>query len=212
VASFWLLHTASAACAALAHYQHHPALHPERLYERMLELAGALMTFSRSFTLADLPPYSHDAPGPAFAKLDTVVRELLETVISTRYFAVPLVETRPSFHVGRLESEQISGGSTLVLGVSAAMAAAELVDMVPTRFKVGSPDDVDKLVLSAMAGVRLVHAPQVPATIPVRPGTYYFQFEARSPLYERMLQSQSVTIYVPAGVEDVRMELFVLNA
>ncbi len=211
VASFWMLHTASAACAALSHYQHHPALHPERLYERMLELAGALMTFSKQLTLAELPAYSHDAPGPAFSRLDAVVRDLLETVISTRYFAVPLAESRPSFHAGRLESEQINSSSTLVLGVSAALPAAEMVDVVPMRFKVGSPDDVDKLVLSAMAGVRLVHTPQVPAAIPVRPGTYYFQFEARGPLYERMLQSQSVTIYVPAGIDDVRMELFVLN-
>ncbi|MBK1613899.1 type VI secretion system-associated protein [Rubrivivax gelatinosus] len=212
IASFWLLHTASSACAALAHYQYNPALHPERLFERLLELAGALMTFSKSFTLAELPPYRHDAPGPAFLKLDTIVRELLETVISTRYFAIALAEARPSFHVGRLDSEQITPSTTLVLGVSAAMPAAELVDAVPLRLKVGGPDDVDKLVLSAMAGVRLVHTPQVPAAIPVRPGTYYFQFEARGPLYERMLQSQSVTIYVPSGIEDVRLELFALNA
>lgn len=211
VASFWLLHTASSGCAALSHYQHNPALHPERLFERMLELAGALMTFSKSVTLAELPPYSHEAPGPAFAKLDAVLRELLETVISTRYFAVALTETRPSFHVGRLDSGQIGSQSTLVLGVSAALPAAELVDAVPMRFKIGGPDDVDKLVLSAMAGVRLVHAPQVPAAIPVRAGNCYFQLEPRGPLYERMLQSQSVTIYVPSGMEDVRLELFALN-
>ena len=31
IASFWLLHTASSAFAALSHFHHHPALHPERL-------------------------------------------------------------------------------------------------------------------------------------------------------------------------------------
>lgn len=211
VASFWLLHTASAACAALTHYQHHPGLHPERLFERMLELAGALMTFSKTHRLADLPAYRHDAPGPAFAKLDGVIRDLLETVISTRYFAVPLSEVRPSFHVGRLESEQIGPQSTLVLGVSASMPGTELVEAVPVRLKVGGPDDVDKLVLSAMAGVRLTHLPSTPAAIPVRPGTHYFQLEARGALYERMLQQQTVTIYVPAGIDDVRLELFALN-
>ena len=47
----------------------------------------------------------------------------------------------------------------------------ELVEVVPLRFKVGAPDDVEKLVLSAMPGVRLAHAPQVPAAVPVRPDT-----------------------------------------
>ena len=211
IASFWLLHTASSAFAALSHHLHHPALHPERLYERMLELAGALMTFSRSYSLADLPPYQHAAPGPCFAKLDKVIRELLETVISTKYFAIALDEVKPSFHHGRLESDKIGAATTFYIGVQAALAPSEIIEIVPQRFKIGAPDDVEKLVLSAMSGVRLTHAPQVPAAIPVRPNAYYFAVDARGPLYERMLAAQTITIYVPSGIADLRLELFALN-
>lgn len=212
IASFWLLHTASSAFAALSHYLHHPTLHPERLYERMLELAGALMTFSRSHSLADLPPYRHAAPGPCFAKLDQVIRDLLETVISTKYFAIALEEVKPSFHNGRLDSDKIGAATSFYIGVQASLPASEIVDVVPQRFKVGAPDDVEKFVLSAMSGVRLTHAPQVPAAIPVRPGAYYFAVEARGPLYERMLAAQTITLYVPSGIADLRLELFALNA
>jgi type VI secretion system protein ImpJ len=144
-------------------------------------------------------------------RLETIIRELLETVISTRYFSIALSETKPSFHLGRLDSEQITASTAFYLGVTASMPAAELVDAVPVRFKVGAPDDVDKLVLSAMSGVRLAHAPQVPAAIPVRPGAFYFALEGRGALYDRMLQSQSVTIYTPAGIQDLQLELFALN-
>jgi type VI secretion system protein ImpJ len=41
MSSFWLLHTASTACAALTHYLHHPDLHPERLYEQLLATSPA---------------------------------------------------------------------------------------------------------------------------------------------------------------------------
>jgi type VI secretion system protein ImpJ len=211
IASFWLLHTSSSAFASLSHYHHNPGLHPERLYEQLLNLAGALMTFSRSFTLADLPPYQHAQPGPAFARIDHIVRELLETVISTRYFAIALDEVRPSYHHGRLETDKITAATRLYLGVQAAMQPTELVEAVPMRFKVGAPDDVEKLVLSAMSGVQLTHAPQVPAAIPVRSGAYYFAVEPRGPLYERMLQAQTISIYVPGGVQDLRLELFALN-
>lgn len=212
VASFWLLHTASAAFAGLSHLARHSALHPERLFEKLLELAGSLMTFSKSFTLVDLPTYDHINPGPGFTRLDQIVRELLETVISTRYFAINLSESIPSFHQGRLDSEQITPTTQLYLGVSAAMPPAELVDVVPGRFKVGAPDDVDKLVLSAMPGVKLMHAPQVPAAVPVRPGSYYFSLEPRGMLYERMLQAHALTIYVPSGIQDLRLELIAVNA
>jgi type VI secretion system protein ImpJ len=211
IASFWLLHTASSAFASLSHHLHHPGLHPERLYERMLELAGSLMTFSRSYSLADLPPYQHAAPGPCFAKLDKVIRELLETVISTKYFAIALDEVKPSFHHGRLETDKISAATTFYIGVQAGLSPSEIVDIVPQRFKIGAPDDVEKLVLSAMSGVRLTHAPQVPAAIPVRPGAYYFAVEPRGPLYERMLAAQTMTVYVPSGIADLQLELFALN-
>jgi type VI secretion system protein ImpJ len=211
IASFWLLHTASSAFASLSHYLNQPALHPERLYERMLELAGALMTFSRSHSLADLPPYRHAAPGPCFAKLDQVIRDLLETVISTKYFSIALDEVKPSFHNGRLESDKISAATSFYIGVQAALPPSEIVDVVPQRFKIGAPDDVEKLVLSAMSGVRLAHAPQVPAAIPVRPGACYFAVEPRGPLYERMLAAQTITIYVPAGIAELQLELFALN-
>lgn len=210
MASFWLLHTASSAFAALSHFHHHPLLHPERLFERMLELAGGLMTFSRSHRLADLPRYTHEDPGPAFARLDQIIRDLLETVISTKSFAISLHEAKPSYHHGRLDSEKIDSSTRFYLGVQSSLPAAELVDSVPHRFKVGAPDDVEKLVLSAMGGVRLVHAAQVPAAIPVRPGAYYFAIEPRGQLYERMLQAQSIAIYVPAGTSDLHMELFAL--
>ena len=62
-------------------------------------------------------------------------------------------------------------------------------------------------MLSALPGVKLVHAAQVPAAIPVRPGMHYFAVEPRGPLYERMLKAQSLTIYVPAGVHDLKLEL-----
>ncbi len=211
IASFWLLHTASAAFAALSHLHHHPALHPERLYERMLELAGALMTFSKSFTLSDLPAYRHEEPGPCFARLEQIIRDLLDTVISTRYFAISLGEVKPSFYHGRLESEKITPSTSFFLGVQAAMPPAELVEAVPLRFKIGAPDDVEKLVLSAMGGVKLAHAAQVPAAIPVRPGAYYFALEGRGSLHERMLQSQTIAIYTPAGIPDMQLELFALN-
>ena len=212
VSSFWLLHTASAGYAALGHYLAHRELHPERLFQEMLVLAGGLMTFSRAVKLEDLPAYAHQDPGPAFARLDGILRELLDTVISSKYFAIALSNERPSYHLGALDSGKLTPQTTLYLGVKADMPALQLVEIVPLRFKIGAPEDVDKLVLSAMPGVKLVHAPQVPAALPVRPDTYYFVLENRGVLYDSMLKAQSISIYVPNGLRDLKLELIAIAA
>ena len=212
VSAFWLLHTVSTAAASLMHYLHHPGLHPERLFEGLLGLAGALTTYSKNYQLANLPAYRHDAPGECFGQLDAIVRDLLDTVISSRCFSIALTEEKPSYHLGKLDSGRIDGTTTLYLAISAAMPAHELVDIVPVRVKAGAPDDVEKCVLTALPGVKIAHAPQVPAAIPVRPETCYFVLENRGVLYEQMLKAQSVCIYVPAGMRDLRVELIAVTA
>jgi len=106
---------------------------------------------------------------------------LLDTVISAKYFAIALTEVKPSYHHGQLDSGKIDEKTTFYLAVATDMPGLELVDIVPLRFKIGAPDDVDKFVLSAMPGVRLQHAPQVPAAVPVRPNTYYFHAREQGP-------------------------------
>ncbi|TCS39481.1 type VI secretion system protein ImpJ [Paucimonas lemoignei] len=211
IASFWLLHTVNSASASLQHLFHHPALHPERLFHELLSLAGQLLTFSKAYSLSDLPVYNHANPGPEFSKLDQIIRELIETVISARYFNIALAEVKPAFHLGRIDSEKVTSSASFYISVSADMPPAELVDAVPQRIKIGAPDDVEKIVSSAMPGVRLAAAPQVPAAIPVRPGCYYFAVEPHGQLYERMIAANAIMIYVPAVFKNLNLELIAIT-
>jgi type VI secretion system protein ImpJ len=211
MASFWLLHTASAACAALSHHLHHPALHPERLYEQLLGVAGALLTFSKKWTLSDLPAYDHGNPAPGFEQVHEIIHELLGTVISTQYVDIPLVQVRPSYYNGAFDAAKVTDTATFYVAVSSAMPALELVEAVPVRFKAGAPDDVEKCVLSAIPGVRLTHAEQPPAALPVRPGTCYFVLDTRGPMVERMRKAQSVAIYVPSAFPELKLQLMALR-
>lgn len=212
VASFWLLHTISSAAAALAHQLHLPMLHPERLYQELLRLAGGLLTFSKHYQLADLPSYDHADPGRAFVAIDRMLRDLLDTVISTQHFAIQLTETKPAFHLGRLDSDKITDRTAFYLGVSSAQPINKTIENVPLRLKIGAPDDVDKLVLSAMHGVKISHAPQVPPAIPVKPGACYFSLDREGALYERMLKARSISIYTPTGFPDLSLDLIAVNA
>jgi type VI secretion system protein ImpJ len=212
MSAFWLLHTASTGYATLSQYLNHPELHPERLFGELLTLAGGLMTYSRSYKLEDLPSYMHADPGPAFARIDEIIRNLLDTVISAKYFSIALRNDRPSYHLGTLDSGKIDAQTSLYLAVSADLPALQLVEVVPLRFKIGAPEDVEKFVLSAMPGVKLLHAPQVPAAMPLRPDTCYFVLENKGVLYENMLKAQAISIYVPNGIRDLKLELIAIAA
>jgi predicted component of type VI protein secretion system len=58
----------------------------------------------------------------------------------------------------------------------------------------------------------LLYPPQLPAAVPVRPDTCYFLLEAKGQMYERMIKAQSISIYVPAGMKELRLELLAVAA
>jgi type VI secretion system protein ImpJ len=209
ITSWWMLNIISTANASLQHCARSRMQHPEALYEKLLALAGGLMTFSDRYATADLPAYDHADPGVTFAQLDALIRDLVDTVISARYFLIPLVaeDSRRTHFRGALDAAKLTQDTQLCLAVSADMPALELVSAVPVRFKVGSPDDIERIVASALPGIALTHMPQVPAAVPVRPDTYYFSVSTRNGLYENALKAEAIAIYAPAGMRELNIEL-----
>lgn len=207
IASFWLLHTVNRTFPLLKHYAHQPT-HPEGLYALLAQLGGELMTFSSERTLGDIPAYDHECLTQVFSNLDKLIRELLDTVVSNRYAQIPLSNTKPSFFIGHLDSERLVENVDYYLSISSDLPTTQVLEMAPLKLKIGSPDDVEKILNSALGGVRLAHAAQTPSALPVRVGNHYFALEPQGPIFERMLRSRSICIYVPQALLELKLELF----
>jgi type VI secretion system protein ImpJ len=212
ISSWWMLNIVSTANALLQHSARSPGHHPETLYEKLLVAAGGLMTFSDRYKTADLPPYRHEALGEVFGKLDTLLRDLVDTVIAAKYFIIPLIadKSRRALHRGALDPSKVSKETLLCLAVNADMPALELVAAVPVRLKLGAPEDLERIVGSALPGVQLTHMPQVPPAVPVRPNTYYFSVATTGTLYENALKEGALALYAPDGIPGLKMELIAI--
>jgi type VI secretion system protein ImpJ len=212
ISSWWMLNIVSTANALLMHSARSLGHHPETLYEKLLTVAGGLMTFSDRYKSSDLPAYRHDALGEVFGRLDEMLRDLVDTVIAAKYFLIPLVpdKSRSAFYRGVLDPEKVTNETQLCLAVNADMPALELVAAVPIRLKLGAPDDLEKIVSSALPGVPLIHMPQVPAAVPVRPNTYYFSVTTKSGLYENALKAGALAVYAPDGIPGLKIELIAI--
>lgn len=207
IASFWLLHTVNRSFPLLNHIQQFPSTHPEHLYGLLAQLAGELLTFSSTLTLNEIPIYRHLDASQVFRKLDELIRTLLDTVISSRYMIIPLSNSKSSFYVGHLESDRLLEKTDFYLSVSSETAIPNLVETIPVKLKVGAPDDVERVLNSALGGIRLTYASQTPPAIPVRVGNHYFSLEPHGTIFERMMKSRTICIYVPQGLIDLKLEL-----
>lgn len=206
---FWLLHCIHAAWPQLRLYASHPGRPPEQLYATLAQLASALMTFSTGAQLTDIPAYDHARADEVFAKLEATIRALLDAIIPSRVVSIGLMRKGRTTWTGQfLDGRIIEGAADWYLSVNAPMPAFELVEQFPRLCKIGSPDDVEHIINSALLGIPLKAVQRVPAAIPVRLDNQYFALDPASPAHAKMLAARACQVYLPTSVPDATLELY----
>jgi type VI secretion system protein ImpJ len=207
---FWLLYTVNAAMPVFRHLFETRHGHPEALYAAMLELAGALTTFSLKVHPRDLPPYDHDDLGACFTTLDEKLRLLLDTVVRSNYVSLPLKLVQPSIYATALDDEKYLQRTRMYLAVSADMSQADLIGKAPQLIKICSADGVEHLVQRALQGVPLTHVSTPPGAISVKLDYQYFGLSQSGGPWEAVVRARNVAAHVPGDFPNPRLELIIV--
>ena len=210
-ANFWLLHTVNSYLPELKHIWKVRHGHPESAYVAMLRLAGALMTFSLEARPETLPDYDHNDLGRCFTLVDDKIRELMETVIPSKFVAIPL-EMRDRFiWSGTVQEDQYFRNSQFFLAISSKIGIDDLIRKVPQLVKISSQDDIQRLIRNALPGVTLRHAPVPPAAIPMKLDNQYFSLNQSGSLWDAMVLSRQIAVHAPGEIVDPKMEIIIVR-
>jgi type VI secretion system protein ImpJ len=210
IANFWLLYTINSNFPLLNHFFQCSKGAPERVFNTMLGLAGALTTFSTEIQPRDLPKYDHDNLSFCFADLDHKIRRLLDTVVPSNFAALPLKLVQPSIYATALAEDRYFNNTRFYLAINAEMKQAELISKAPTLIKVASATHIDVLVRQALKGVPLTYVPSPPNSIPVKMNYQYFSLNPFGGAWESVRRARNFAVYVPADFLNPQMELIVL--
>ena len=209
VSLFWLLNALNSAEPVLGHFQRHPQVHPERLYQVLAGLAGSLLTFSLSHSTEDIPPYHHENLTETFIPLFGLLEVLLEASLPSRVVAVELDhdDRRKRWHA-RLHDARLREEADFYLSVRSSLPASQLLEMFPIQCRTGCPAEVDRIVNSSEPGIPLKAMTHVPAAVPLRLENHYFTLDLAHPSAKTMLAEGHCVFYVPGGLGDPELELF----
>ncbi len=210
IANFWLLYTINASFPIFRHLFETRGGHPEALFVAMLELAGALTTFSTDIHPRDLPLYDHDELGACFTDLDGKLRQLLETVVKSNFIALPLKPVQPFIYATSLDQDKYLQNTRMYLAIGADTSQAEIVGRVPGLVKVCSAAHIDHLVKNALPGAPLTYVATPPSAIPVKLNYQYFSITQSGVAWEAVTRARNLAAYVPVEIPNPQLELIIL--
>jgi type VI secretion system protein ImpJ len=210
ITSFWLLYTVNSFAPMINHLYEEGVRHPERLFEAMMALAGALTTFSTEIHPRDLPVYDHDNLSLCFTALDEKLEKLLETNIKKNWVALPLKLVRPSIYATELAEENYLKSKQMYLAISAEAPKAEIIDRTPSLVKVCSAVHIEHLLTYALPGVELTYLKSPPNAIPMNLNYNYFALSQTGPAWEAVRRARNFAVYVPGELPSPQLELFII--
>jgi type VI secretion system protein ImpJ len=210
IPNFWLLYTINSHLPEIRHLLGSGPHHPREVFAALLSLAGALTTFSAHIHPGELPAYQHDDLSTCFGALEATLRDLLETVIATNAVSIRLVAAEPSVYAATIEEERHLKAVQAFLAVRAGLPDAELIQKAPGRIKVAARDEVQRLFHQAVSGVPLTFVAEPPRALPVRLSYRYFRLDTADPLWQNVLRSRSVAVWVASEIPSPEMEMVLI--
>ncbi len=212
IADFLLLMLVNSKIPLVHHFAQRNGLHPEHLYEALIELAGELASFAGQEKMATTyPSYQHDKLQETFHPVMLDLRNALSMVIEQNAVAIPLVEKKYGIRVGRIPDRGLVDDSVFVLAAKAALSGDQLRTQLPRQIKIGSVEVIRELVNKQVRGIGTSPLPVAPRQIPYHAGFSYFELDRTSQYWKDLKTSGGIALHVSGDYPELEMELWAIR-
>jgi type VI secretion system protein ImpJ len=182
-------------------------VHPERLYEALVQIAGEWATFTGdSRRAAVYPPYRHHDLQSSFGPVIADLRRLVPGGIDPGAVEIPLVELRYGVRRGDIIDRTLLKNA-FYLVVRANVPGEDLRRSFTNKVKIGPFERMQDLVGSAVSGIKVRPLPQAPRQLPFIPDAHYFELDRGSLLFPEMEHASAFGIHYSDERSDMDMKM-----
>jgi type VI secretion system protein ImpJ len=205
VTRFLQLCAINAAVPLMTYASTNGEISPTQLYLTLLQVVGALSTFSPDVDPSKLPMFNHTDLRATFEELFARVTAVLHAVREA-YISVP-IEISQGVHVGRLEDDRLLTASHYLLGIKSDHPEEQLSSRLPGLCKIASPDQLKLIMRAATPGVPIQVTHRPPAEIPIRAGVVYFALNLQNDYWRQIAGDRAIAVYLPPPFDPSRVKL-----
>ncbi len=196
----------------VVHLSHVRGLHPERLFDELVQMAGELATFtSRSKRPPEMPAYLHDHPQETFQAPINALRQALSAVLEQTAVSMELVERKYGIRVAPINDRSVVANSMFVLAVKADLPTETIRKRFPAQTKVGPVERIRQLVNAQLPGIGLRALPVAPRQIPYHSGFTYFELDRSSEYWRELSQSGGFAVHVGGDFPGLELEFWAIR-
>jgi len=210
-ADFLMLQAVNKYEPLMAHYAAQGDLHPEKLFQVLVSVAGELATFTATAKRPPkFPTYRHERLRESFEPVILALRESLSKVLVQSAISIPIEPRRFGISVAIVTDRSLYGNAVFILAARADLPSDELRRRFPTQLKMG-PEKIGDLVRLQLPGVPVSALPVAPRQIPYHAGFAYFELDQSDAMWEQLKDSGGIAMHVAGEFPGLALEFWAIR-
>lgn len=211
-ADYLMLQMLNRELPVLHHFRRSRTVHPERLFEEFLRIAGELATFASAERRARAyPPYDHLQLEACFAPPLRDIQEFLSARMDRRAIKLDITPLGQNAYISTITDRGLLQTSTLILEVAARRPLTEIQMHFPHIFKVGPNTRMPDIVQAHLPGIGLIHLPTPPGQIRALTDHVYFALDRSSPLWPEFSRASGIGMHFGGDWPDLQLQLWAVR-
>ena len=127
------------------------------------------------------------------------------------YIQIDLEKKGETIFVGQVADKSVFKDSKFFLVCSSDTLDENLVNELPMKMRVASPEVIKQVLSSATPALPIKYVPRPPVGVPVRPQSHYFRLEKEARFWKQIENSKTIVIYKPSEFSAVEIELIAVK-
>lgn len=194
-----------------------PQTHPWTAFKLLRELLGELSTFSEYCDLLGetrdgqrlIGAYDHANFGPVLKNMTETIRHLLNEITIGPEMLIHFEQDATSKDIFRAEAPPSFFGSRhrYYLMARSTLEPRELSLKMAQEAKLGIPDQIEMLITRSLPGIEIFPLTTLAPGMPRRSGATYFRLESLSDLWDEVVRTGNLALFLPDSPAGLKLEL-----
>ena len=182
-------------------------LHPEYLYEKLVEFQGDLGAFGVENSFLEFIPYQHDNLNETFFPLINNIKILFAKITSPKYSMAKIINNGNGFYDLLFDNAGILEEAELFLAINADTNHEYLIKNFKTQSKIHTQSEIKNIVATQLKGLNIIQIPNIPSAIPYLNGYIYFKLDKKDELFKHFRGENIISIYLTNNIKnpDIKM-------
>lgn len=185
-------------------------LHPETLYEKLVEFQADLLTISHNDAQDEFIPYEHNDLSAVFIPLSNNIRLLFANVTSPKYAMAQVIDNGNGFYDCIFDNASMLQDGELFLAVRSSLPMQTLLETFSTQSKIHTQATIKSIVASQLKGLHIEAIPSIPSALPHLSGYVYFKLDKQDFIFTHFAKQNVISLYMTNNITKPDIKLWAL--